>query len=1067
MGPGQRIAAAAVAIVAACAGLTAARLDPARAESPPVAPVWAWGTDAYGTLADTAVPGQYIRTPMRVGTGTGWTSIAAAGDAVFNYNFSYVVKADGTLWRWGVDFAMPAVEIPPPILTPTQFGTDADWAHVSTSANGRTFGIKTNGTLWAWGSNDNGGLGDGTTDNHEQPVPIGTDQWSYVTAGKGHSAGIKTDGTLWVWGYNATSQLGDGLTAERHSPYEVAPGTHWKAVSVSASGTHAIRDDGTLWAWGSNTDGHLGDGTQTVRRTPVQIGSATSWKSVSSNQTSSTDARPFVTALQTDGTMWAWGNNNKGQLADGTQTARFAPTKIGTATDWVAVTAANAHAVAAKSDGSVWEWGSPGDGAIPANTLSPTRIGTDSGFETLATAANHTLARKADGSLWTWGYNWVPNLKPYEAQLLPMQRTTPGAASIAGEFTNIEAGRTHVLARKGDGTVWAWGNNSAGWLGDGSITTRELPVQVGSASDWSTIAAGPLTSFGIKTDGTLWGWGDGGDFRFGSLNLGTRTSPILISADTNWKTVAAGWHHTLGIRTDGTLWSWGKNGSGQLGTPGIFAFGVLTQVGAATNWSDVVASDDFSLGIRSDGTLWAWGDNANGQLGDPTFGGEANPPAQVGTATNWKSVDARANHVVATKTDGTLWAWGDNTFGAVGTGAAGGNQTTPVQIGSATNWTAVAAGEMHTIALRSDGTAWSWGDNTRGALGDGTTTHRYSPGLIPASNAWLQIGAGRDFTVALSAPPILLAPAAPTGVTATADDGAATVSWTAANDNGSPVTGYTVTATPGGAAAAAGTNTSVSVPGLTNGVEYTFTVRATNAHGDSPESGPSNAVTPAADIVDLAAPIVGIAAPTARITTTPNVPVAWFGNDPSGIGDFSVRRTSRPWNSAAITTATWLPSTTATTGKYPGTYGRTYCFSVRAQDTLANLSGWSPPRCTAVPLRSDQLLYSSGWKKSVNAARFGGMGYVTTKKGAIATRTSIVAKRLYVVATKCSTCGTIQVRWKGKSLATISLKASVTTRRNVIAIATFTTPQSGTLTVTNVGANGKPVVLEGVGAYNS
>src|SRR5690349_12371564 len=195
-----------------------------------------------------------------------------------------------------------------------------------------------------------------------------------------------------------------------------------------------------------------------------------------------------------------------------------------------------------------------------------------------------------------------------------------------------------------------------------------------------------------------------------------------------WKMTSAGINHTIAIKNDGTLWAWGFNGSGQLGNGASGDYKTEPiQIGTASNWETVSAGANTSLAIKTDGTLWAWGDNFWGQVGDGTFGNQKTVPTKIGTATNWKSIAAGMMFSLAIKTDGTLWTWGSNTDGQLGHTAS---PFTPQQVGTATNWKSVSGGAFHTVAVKTDGTLWAWGGNTNGQLGDGTTNSQSVPKQI-------------------------------------------------------------------------------------------------------------------------------------------------------------------------------------------------------------------------------------------------------------------------------------------------------------------------------------------------
>ena len=213
---------------------------------------------------------------------------------------------------------------------------------------------------------------------------------------------------------------------------------------------------------------------------------------------------------------------------------------------------------------------------------------------------------------------------------------------------------------------------------------------------------------------------------------------------------------------------------------------------------------------------------------------------------------------------------------------------------------------------------------------------------------------------------------------------------------------------------------------------------------------------------DLTAPTVAMLQPGSAVHLSPALPVAWSGADPSGIGSFDVQREAASWNAAPGPWVSWLAGTAATAQTYAGPYGQMSCFEVRATDTAGNLSDWSPPCCTSVPLRSNQLTYSQHWRRVAVPTALAGVEYTTKTHGARVTRAKIVAQSVYLVVTKCSGCGRLDVRWNGELEKTVSLANRTTAREQVVPIVAFATPQSGTLTATVASPNGHPVFVEGL-----
>ncbi|MFC2110852.1 HYR domain-containing protein [Bacteroidota bacterium] len=448
----------------------------------------------------------------------------------------------------------------------------------------------------------------------------------------------------------------------------------------------------------------------------------------------------------------------------------------------------------------VWEPGSLSGTSItvsPSTTTTYTLTGTTTagctaggnGWASLAAGFYHTLGIKSDGTLWAWGSNSYGQLgngtTTTTNQHSPVQIGT-------STWTSIAAGAYSTYGIKTDGTLWAWGYNVYGQLGDGTTTQRNSPIQIGT-STWTSIAAGSYHMVGIKTDGTLWTWGYN---YYGHLGDGTtinRNSPVQIGTST-WTSITAGHYHTLGIKTGGTLWAWGGNNYGQLGDGTITNRYSPVQIGSST-WSSIEAKIYNTLGIKTDGKLWAWGYNVYGQLGDGTTANR-NSPVQIGTST-WLSITPGYRHTLGIKTGGTLWTWGYNAYGQLGDGTTT-QRNSPAQIGAST-WTSNAAGLYHSIGLKSDG-IWAWGYNPYGQLGDGTTTYRYSPVLIDG---------GGNIGLTITVNPLPTA-----GITGTS---------TACNSVSLTATGGTSYSWSGGNSTNTATNT------FTNSGTYTVTVTDVNS----------------------------------------------------------------------------------------------------------------------------------------------------------------------------------------------------------------------------------------------
>lgn len=331
-----------------------------------------------------------------------------------------------------------------------------------------------------------------------------------------------------------------------------------------------------------------------------------------------------------------------------------------------------------------------------------------------------------DGTSLTWGNNWYGQMGNGTTTM----QSIPIPTISESNWADVNHATMHTVALHTNGTVWAWGKNYLGQLGNGTIIDSFVPVQVGSSSDWAVISPGNLHTVALKTNGTLWGWGNSGAFEINDTPAPFyHVNPVQMSTDTDWSKIYGCHFKTFAIKNNGTLWGVGRNNYGDLGIGNTNPLVILTQIGPDTNWSKISAARErFTMALKTNGTLWAWGNNQNGRLGDGT---EINrySPIQIGTST-WKDIAAGAFHCVGIKSDGTLWQWG--AYGWIDGEMLIPISYFPVQVGTANNWKSVAAGTSRSFAIKEDNTLYAWGYNG-GYLGDGTSISPATPTLIPCS----------------------------------------------------------------------------------------------------------------------------------------------------------------------------------------------------------------------------------------------------------------------------------------------------------------------------------------------
>jgi alpha-tubulin suppressor-like RCC1 family protein len=354
-------------------------------------------------------------------------------------------------------------------------------------------------------------------------------------------------------------------------------------------------------------------------------------------------------------------------------------------------------------------------------------------------------------SIWAWGQNGQGQLGDNTIT----SRSSP--VSVVGGFTDwcqVSAGGGRTLAVRQNGTAWAWGSGNFGALGDNtSFTNRSSPVSVvGGFTDWCQISAGSEHSLGVRQNGTAWAWGNNGQGRLGDNTTANKSSPVsVVGGFTDWCQISAGGCHSLAVRQNGTAWAWGSYSYGKLGdNTATNRSSPVSVVGGFCDWCQVSAGDRHSLGVRQNGTAWAWGLNGGGRLGDNTTTDRSSPVSVVGGFTDWYQVSGGYQHSLGVRQSGTAWAWGCNTFGRLGDNTTV-NKSSPVSVvGGFTDWCQVSAGGAHSFGVRTGGTAWAWGRNVQGILGDNTTIEKSSPvSVVGGFCDWSQVSAGLGHSVGL------------------------------------------------------------------------------------------------------------------------------------------------------------------------------------------------------------------------------------------------------------------------------------------------------------------------------
>ena len=505
----------------------------------------------------------------------------------------------------------------------------------------------------------------------------------------------------------------------------------------------------TLYQWGENSYGQVGNGDSRYDANLQRYTTSNDFPNDSRGRTYSARNGSYI-AIKSDGTCWVWGNNNNGQLGLGDTTNRSSPVQLGTETDFTAVDTSGYHTLFIRG-GDLYGMGGNAFGNLGTSDTtsrsSPVQIPFSNTPQRIAAGTYYSsFVIDTSQQLWSAGYN-------FHGQLGQGDTTDRSSFTQVGgrTFWSEVAASNCIIAATTTQELYTWGNNQYGALGDqtsGYGNDKCSPVQIGSDKSWDTIIA--TTSYGPQfacdNSGNL--WAIGGVNAYGQLGIGdttARSSPVQVTTQVKGIAIGGGSGFAAApmlLKTNDTIWTWGVGASGFLADGTSIDRSSPVQVGSLSTWgypdrgmivSTATGSDDFY--IFGD-VGYALGSNFN-----------YSSPVQIGAANEWKTSSNGGYHTLAIKTNGTLWAWGQNVYGQLGKGDFT-QRNSPVQVGNDSDWSQVAAGEYHSAAIKEDGTLYMWGRNATGQLGNGTTTNVNTATQL-GTETYLDVSCGEDHTASI------------------------------------------------------------------------------------------------------------------------------------------------------------------------------------------------------------------------------------------------------------------------------------------------------------------------------
>ena len=733
--------------------------------------VWCWGDNEAGELGRGTMGGS-SPTPMPV------TGISGAIAVDTGPNFTCALLADGTARCWGLDlFGQLGAPTPgggqsstTPVAVTDAVGHVQGGIKAIGLGASHACGLLANGTVMCWGENSAGTLGNGVplpglSQFHAVAV-VGVSSVTSLAVGPVDACAVLASGSMQCWGAGGNGQLGPAVTGNTSQAVAVTGVSGVRDAAAGSFATCAQLAVG-ITCWGYNFQNSLGRPTATSSNNPPGpvVGNFTGGLIEA--------GAVHTCALLARRTVQCWGGDGLGQLGNG-PTVSSGPGRVSVTglANVFALSAGTNHTCAIVIGGQVYCWGANdkgqignGDSGAGKHVDTPAAVSGLANAIAVSAGGDHTCAVKADFTAVCWGGNATGQLG--NDVLAVQDSPTPVSVHLGFNqpltgLATISAGSGHTCATAQSGSVWCWGDDGAGQLGNGVPGGHTwIPQQVrksGAPNDF-VIDAGEVVARYVSTclvdtswHGRCWGgngWGQlglggGGDQAYATL-VPDLTSVAAIGPASNHGV------HFCAVRADATGQCWGANDQGQIGV-GVTSQTQSTPATVLGLSGAVQVSVGFqdSCALLANGSAMCWGNNASGQLGSGAPTQEPTPTLVTGFSVGAPAVqiDAGASHTCALLANGTARCWGAGGSGRLGTGSTS-NRSTPGTVSGLSGATAISAGGSHTCALLATGTARCWGLNSSGQLGNNSTTSHSTPVTVSGLTGAIAISAGGSHTCAL------------------------------------------------------------------------------------------------------------------------------------------------------------------------------------------------------------------------------------------------------------------------------------------------------------------------------